>query len=454
MNGKSRIKQFSTNRKRRIVLHWMSSFAITVVAVVATISLSTRTPIGTFYQVEPYGNEIFYHVAVEDPDSTIISGTLYLSITNQLERIRIPLVIGEQSGSVVSLNGGMDYTLSILCNYGYGEGVLATRTIQTDSRYGGRITGWDEYIPDSGEINLAVFEETNQIAIHMLYSDPTNELSEVWLSYVYYQKGEYPEENHPLPNAVYTNYLLSASKEDCIVDQLWDGSIRFYTYLWGRTLAGEDVLLHSLSFTTPRKIFASLDPIDIGSDYLILDFYADFIDDPAMTFTISLIQDSRMLETKTIGVQDCEEEESYTQVEFDGLTSGGVYQVQLTAHYLEMGKMIDQPLRVLDIPLPKPYELNLNHTSNVLFMQFDVELDDPNHVLSELYYYVFEVVDDQNNYVSGDYITLTESASHHYDGSFQVDWDMTKTYQLMIFGTKTAPDGTTYPWMKIIHLDY
>ncbi|MFA6627517.1 MAG: hypothetical protein WCT17_03190, partial [Bacilli bacterium] len=143
MNGKSRIKQFSTNRKRRIVLHWMSSFAITVVAVVATISLSTRTPIGTFYQVEPYGNEIFYHVAVEDPDSTIISGTLYLSITNQLERIRIPLVIGEQSGSVVSLNGGMDYTLSILCNYGYGEGVLATRTIQTDSRYGGRITGWD-----------------------------------------------------------------------------------------------------------------------------------------------------------------------------------------------------------------------------------------------------------------------------------------------------------------------
>ncbi|MDD4212362.1 MAG: hypothetical protein PHY42_03065 [Bacilli bacterium] len=457
MNGQIRKEKFLTNQKRRIVMNWLSSLAVTVVAVVVTITLTQSIPKATFNQVEVYGHDIFYSVVVEDPNSKIISGTLHLTISNQLETRRIPLILGEQNGTVPLLQGAKEYVLSITCNYGYGEGVLTSQSIRTESTYGGRIIGWQPYFPQeptpmSYEETAFSQQETDQIAIQMVYSDPYQELEAVWLSYVYYQKGEYPEGDTPPLDALYTDYSLVSSPDDCIVGGLWDGSIRFYTTLWGRTTENEEVVLDTFIFTTPRKIYASLYPSYIGPTSLHLSLYMEGESD--VDLEVILKQGDKTLQTKTFYPADFLEMYSSIEVLFTGLKTGETYQVILMAHYLEEGVLTSQTLLEEDVTLPPPYTLTLQPLPGEGVMQFEVNLEDPNQVVSDLYYYVYQIVDGQEMYITGAEFVLMENSPHVYQGEIQVAWDNNLAYSITIYGTITTTNGDVYTWIEIIHLNY
>ncbi len=447
MNYQMRKAKFLTNQKRRTVLNLISSFAITIVAVVAVVSLTAHIPKATLFEIIPYGNEIYYHIEVIDSDHQIVDGSLNLVVSNQIEQYTVALELGEQSGSITSLHGGRTYQVDLMCDYGYGAGVLASSTIQTNTSYGGRITRWRESSPD-------MYQEMSTLQIDLAFSDPTSELEEVWLKYVYFPSGAYPVENVLPTNTEYTTYFMTSLHDQCLIEGLWEGQLRFFTYLEARTIDGDVVLLDSLIFTTPLKLFTSLYVEDIDTTQVQISFYADFDVNQDIEYQLLLIKESKVIQTKTYHYEDFSGEEMYLEILFTGLTPQTKYYLQLLAVYQDNDDLITLPLQSMDISLINDYDIDVTIQDLGQLVEVQVSLQDPNQVLSELYYYVYEVVEGNELYVTGGEVILVMGEDQLFHGLFNLPKDPTKQYQLYIYGTKAAFDGTIYPWTTIYQVNY
>lgn len=407
-----RNKKFWERMKKEQVLRWMASLTVTMAAAVTIVVVTAKEePLVRFNDVSAVGNNIIYHAEILDPGSTFVLDSLVLDIKGSLETYSIPLTLGQNSGTQTMRYLSSDYTLSIRGSQGFGLKTFASKTIRSNYELSGAITAYR--FTSSGQSYL--------YEVDTLVYNKDQMLQSIWLRY------GYTFNNEPVSSGGAPIYELPQIPITSETQTLQLEPIPSYSYSVHLFIEGSDGLqtyaLGELIITNPTSIQASLWITDLSYDYVELSPSIYPLDVPYTTVRLDLYDGAKKIASQkvptTAPAQSSQSEPNYEQsyIRFDNLLANHNYEARLVSLYLDniSGKMVEQfvssPFTTTHI-----FSLTMSHQLTANEVIINITTNDPNNVLNDVFYTVYETIGDYEQYSSAGNFTLmqTEGNGKHY----------------------------------------
>ncbi|MCF7930728.1 MAG: hypothetical protein K9L02_04360 [Acholeplasmataceae bacterium] len=390
MNSKSKFKEKIRKRTRlEILKSWMSSFVITASAIIVAVVTIPSSPKAEIIQVQVFKNQVVYQVEVTDADNAIDLNTLEIILTNQFEYYKYPLQLGINIGEFSELKDGTTYQMSVQGSKGFGQEILATKEIVTQPNSGGAI------------IKYSLIDTQNQFdtqyEVETIIYDDLDEYVSVDLVYGVIGVDEIePFEYYYLP--------VPDGSSSHILDQIFQMNGKIYVYLEATLLNSEKLILDEIYLNIPISFEAYYYIEQVTDTTIVLSVYPDFSLLEDVTYEFKLSKDGYPVATKTASKDDLDDNQMHYGIEitFDQLRKNTIYQVDLKVTYTnpytlakETQTYESQVLKTLGA-----YTYEVDVVEYDLYYEVMITVVDPNHNFQIPYYYVYEIHDEFEWFIS------------------------------------------------------
>lgn len=437
MISKSKFKEKIRKRSRlEILKSWMTSFVITVSAVVVAVVTIPESPKAEFNQVQVFKNQIVYQVEVTDADNAIDINTLEIILENQFEHYSVSLELGVNVGEFSNLNDGTAYQLSVMGSKGFGQERLATKEIVTQPNSGGAI------------LSYALLDAQNQFdSQYELKTILYDELDEYMSVELYYGVIGI-DETEPFE---YFNSVVTDGTSSHILDNIFQMNGRIYVYLEATLYNFETLILDELYINIPVSFEAYYYIEQVTDTTIVLSMYPDFSFLEDVTYEYKLTKDGYPIATKIVNKDTIDESSMHygSEIRFEGLKKNTLYQVNLKVIYTNPYTLVretktfeSQVIRTLSA-----YSYQIDVVDYDFFYEVTISVTDPNHNFQIPYYYVYETQDEFDWYVSSGEFGFTPMDGYK-TVTFTIDKTATIPYRIDI-GLRN--EEFTY-YYEIIHV--
>ncbi|MDY0295362.1 MAG: hypothetical protein RBQ71_06090 [Acholeplasmataceae bacterium] len=366
-----------------IVKTWMSSFVVTVAAVVAVVVFVPKSPEAHILKYTPLENEIAYQVKVTDEDHALDEETLKMVLENQMTYLELPLTLGESSGIFDGLMPNTEYRLSVYGSKGFGLERLDSVIVKTEDRAGGFILGYRKIGED--------WEPSYEVDV--LVNDPESIYSQITLYYGY-QSGD---------QMFYNSVPVTLPEETLVLFHLFS---RTHVYIEGITVDGS-VVLDELWISPPFVLESSVYLDYRDSHEIGYTLYHSANQDVEVTYTFDLFEGSKKIASQSvIG--------SYTAhdgliIIFDELKSLGLYNLVVTARYINPDTLQEENIIIHEeeIETLGYYEVDVTVIEFETYLEVTMTVIDPSHYFQVPYYDIYEVSGEFPNFVASEIFDFT-----------------------------------------------
>lgn len=438
-------EKLNKEQKREAILKWMAGFSVTVVVVAtAVIEGQRENPSISFDRVSAVGTTIVYQTTILDPGATITQDSLLLEIASSLEIYEVPLVLGQTSGTHQMRYAESEYTLTIKGSQGFGEKAFISEKVKSKLLLSGAVS----------QYQLLNREEDSvlQYEVSTLYYDPSSTLESVWLRFGYL-------ENYYLhnPDAVPNNDIMipiTSASQTMYLPEIPNDNYTVFLTLEGRKTDQSILSLDEIRFKTPLKIYGSLYVEDIGPDYLTVFPYISEHYLREEVVTVSLWENEKQIQSKTLTFSLPVETASEFQepmsesivITFDKLKSYTPYGLKMHIQYIDeiTGKTITKLVASASTTTTKTYQSDVAYSLNGSLLHIDLNIDDPNAVLSDMSYTIFDVSGEFEMYLNSGVFELIQTQGTI--SLFAMDIDLLEVTKLSIdiYATKTVDSVMFY----------
>ncbi|MDY0075049.1 MAG: hypothetical protein RBR75_04185, partial [Acholeplasmataceae bacterium] len=354
------------NQRYEIVKTWLSSFVITVVAVVAVTLFIPKSPEAQIIKYTTLLNEITYQVRITDEDHALMEDSLKVVLENQMEKYEISTSLGESSGMFKNLKENTEYRLSVYGNKGFGSERLDSVLLRTQSQVGGFILGYTK-ISDMMEPSYDV-----DILIH----DPEGIYSNLLLYY------GYTIDDQPF----YQSISIIDTRQTV---QLMHLFTQTHLYLEATTQDGV-VILDEMWISPPFTLYSSIyvdyvDRFEIGYQ-----LYLSSESDIDVTYTIELYQEDVKKKAITLYSKDLTEYEHL--IVFDQLEELTTYKMIAKASYINPDTLQQETVLMgeEEVTTIGFYEITYEINRFVDEIEVIITVIDPSHYFQVPYYTLYD----------------------------------------------------------------
>lgn len=434
LSYKERRAKFFNQRKRLAIHQWLSTAAITVVAVVAASVLIPKEATAHFLQLESFGSDIYYEVEIVDEEETITPGTLKIVAQNQLEYYEKSLDLGYHTGSFLTLHPDTTYQVSIRAHRGFGEEILDQKKIATTNNYGAAVTE-----VRFNEVNM----EGLAAEFDITYNDLKQELKDITFLIAYFE-----EETDPLYYE-YSQYPITSFQETVPIADIPNYNLDLHLIIQATLIETNEVIqLFEKTMDTPISLYVSIYADKAGTDYIDISAYLDFQTTNTVTYEIQLLLDGRVIRQiypTADQVETLQHESAVFQYRFTKLRENTKYHLKVIATYLEQ-QITKTKEEMVDCYTTLPYDVQITVTQNVPNMLVEIQVSDSHLLLSDFYYSYYEIVDGSYQYIGGNYIQLSTTDQINYTGTLELPIKTTHQYEITINAKITVNIEFTYYW--------
>ncbi|RJX24433.1 MAG: hypothetical protein C4537_06600 [Acholeplasma sp.] len=398
-------------RQYEIIKTWMSSFAVTVVAAVAAVTLIPSSPKATIIKAEALTNEIIYQVSVTDQDQALDLETLFVVLENQMEYYEVPISLGENAGYFDELNPNTEYRLSVYGSKGFGQERLDSVVLTTEESTGGAILGYQVTGDEFDSIYII------DVKIH----DPESIYENVILYYGFSWEPEMPID--------YQEIIVTESLQSIELTQIFTSS-PFHVYLEGLTSEGP-VLLDEIWITPEFTLSSSLYLDRINQNEIYLSLYPDSYSDVDVMYQIEVYKGNQLIDDFDVSLHQVTG--FYLNVPVSGLAKNTTYTIIGKATYINPGTLREETKIIYEeeVTTLDTYSIDFSIVEVNGFLEVTITVVDPNHYFQIPYYDIFELTGDHPIYLGGDVFDFTPSVESK-SVSFTISIPSAENYQITI----------------------
>lgn len=425
-------KEEKTKRLRQYMLrNMMSLVAVSAVVIFSVTVLAKQRAEGQIIEVGILGDTAYFHAFVYDEDQSIQSGTLKVTLESQFDNRVQYIEPGLYTGYFENILANTQYTLSIKANEGFGDRVLASRTLHTRQNEGGKIIGYMQSTED-------VFEEGAPLLISTLIADPENMFEIFYLDVTVIHDEFYTE--------TYTLEVLEL-RSIAQLNPIYDSHLLVTLVLYGLTSAQERVDLDQMSFLSPRILYGSIYVEDASKTALYGTLYLDEMDSSDVMYRVIVKRGNQVIKTLSVDAQ--QEEQHYHGIPFTvtGLSKNTLYTLELEASYVNAvtQKIEKSIVSVIQAKTMNDHTLTIDATWSNNQIDVSILTDDPHLLFHNFRYYLYTLEGDYEEYLASS--TLEVIANEHY--STTISTPETGTFVLYIYADKVLDQSVTYSWVVL-----
>lgn len=388
----AKFKEYQEKLKKKskveLLKSMFQSMAITVTAVVAVVVLVPTSPKAAIDDIQAYTNEIIYHVDVTDVDNAIYPGTLKVVLENQFEYYETCLELGKNSGIFRELNANTMYNLKVMADKGFGMENLASSKIWTETRVGGGIIGYSLLTPP--EEYLLNYE------IELFLSDPEAEFRSIQLRYGTLYSGETEVTD-------YQTIPLAVTDTSVTIPYINNNNLKVFLILEGIRLNDEIVELDTFDFTTPFRLYASMDVMQVDNRQISVSVYKDSESSVDATYELILKRNKETIARRVVE-SDTSEMMHYENIEvFTGLVDDVEYTIELICTYTHPYWLTREiaSLQTLSVTTLPDFDHQVNIEEFETDYQVEIILTDPGHNFQIGYYIIYQIEAEYEFYYEG-----------------------------------------------------
>ncbi len=417
MANKEKYKKQEKDKKRLETLRtFMSSFTLTVAAVVTVAIIIPKSPIAEIENVSAFQNEIVYQVSVTDEEQAIDLSSLKIVLDGPLEYYAYPLALGLNVGVFEGLTPNTGYQLEVYGNKGFGDEKLAAMRVETKAGSNGAIVSYE--LVEAQEFSY-------HYEVNILYNDLENLYSEVNLYYAYVYMDEEPQfyDMVPITQTNQTIELFDVPGENASV----------HLYLEAMTELGDLIILDELTFYVPFKLSTYLYLDQKSSSNLHFQFYEDYYFKENVTYKAEIYFGHMLIDEKVIEISEAEMHHEGGGFEFTGLKKDRVYRVVVSSTYINPYTKVEETvvLHEEEHATLADYHIEYEITEYDTYFEVYIYLEDPNHYFQVPYYTIYELVDGYMMYYEENMYDFTPDIDSK-SVTFTIDYPDLENYQLII----------------------
>lgn len=434
--------------QQQFLSRWISSFLVT--AVVATVTIiapiiQSITPASAqIINAQAIGNVISYRVQVNDPDATLTPDTLLLSITNPIDQTVLPIELGETTGLFEMRYPSMVYTLAVRASRGFGSETLASQVIQPlNTGLAGIIHRYhlDEIIDPNQAMML-------RYRVHVLVHDPNNTISGYELRWGTVNASEY-QMNPSIQPYAWSTIPFQTSLDPLWIEPVYNENQVVMMKLIAIANDLSETLLDEDRIFTPLRIYSSAYITDVTSTSAMVSVYSDHQLPVTVEYTLELHQDTVVIATEKFTPTPSTEEQHYEglQFTFDGLDPYTEYKLVLFVDYTEpvTSELIHRELSHETFSTAPQYSIAVQVETTTSTIEALLTIHDPNLIIGEVNWYMYEPIDDFYYYLGGDifYVEPPNGPQRMYTASIPLP-NVGTTYYIVFIAHKTIDEDVYY----------
>ena len=426
MANKEKIKQRQKDkRKLESLRSFMSSFTLTVGAVVVASVLIPKSPIASIESVQVFETEVVYQVEVTDEDHALDLSTLKVVLDGQLESHSYPLELGMNVGVFDELSPNTSYFLNVYGSKGFGDERLAQMRIVTKASSGGAIISYEL---------IDAFDFFLSYQVNVLLNDDEGLYSEVNLYYAY----TYPEEE----NITYDVIPIIDTNQIVELYDVPNEHTNVNLYLEATLLEGGTIILDELVFSVPFQLSTSLYIDQITSTSLSYQFYKDYYYVEGVTYQAKLYFGYMLVKELIIEDSGIGTHFHGSLIDFTGLKKDTDYRVVVSATYMDPSTKRTETaiLHEEEIKTLGNYTIEYEITHYEMYSEVFISVVDPNHYFQIPYYTLYEIDDGIEFFLDGNSFSFTPDGESKFV-TFMIYHPAVTPYQLVI-GIRNQNDFT------------
>lgn len=393
--------------KYEIVKTWLSSFVVTVVAVITVVVFVPKSPEATFIKVMALEDVITYQVKVTDEDQALDLDSLKVVLENQMDYFEVDIDLGETSGYFEGLSQDTEYRLSIYGSKGYGQERLDTRVVRTKSRTGGFILGYEQ-VGDSEEPSYEV---------EVYLNDPDMIYSEVKLYYGYGYEDQFFYESVP----------ITLSREKIVLDYLFST-----THVYLEAVTDEGTIVLDEMWITPKYVLMSSFQLEYIDRY---EAGITLFNSSGQSVEVSYQVDVYEGETKrkSIIIKSSDFESYSKTVNIDDLKELTDYRIVVQATYINPDTAREEiiVLGEQDIKTLGEYSVEYEIIDHQTYLEVNITVIDPSHYFQVPYFEVYDLQGEYPMWIAGESFDFTPDINSK-SVSFTIDLPGINHYQIEI----------------------
>jgi len=354
---------------------------MTIGVVIVVVAFVPKSPVATIDRIQAYSDALSYQVFVSDEDQAIIDGTLIVTLENQLETYKQPLVTGISVGLFDQLNKNQDYIMKVLADKGFGLEVLAETKIHTLDTLGASVIAADNM---SSADSQMLFYNVKTYA-----SDPLDEISAFYFTVAY----EYSTDQYH--NSVGT-FPINEGVTETMVEGIPNQNVKVIITVYGVSANG-DIEMDRLVIHTPFKIEASMYLQSVTDSTISVGAYGYGSQVDSLEFTLNLYNHLELIASMEIVFPDSSSGQEYEEPTylFQHLRPDTLYRIEMVATYID--PFTFESIRVVCATqeartlLPYDYTYQLHEFDT--YYEVVIELNDPFDQFKNSYYYTYVYID-------------------------------------------------------------
>ena len=418
-------KQQKDKTKLETLRTFMSSFTLTVCAIVVAAVIIPKSPVAAIKSVRVFQTEIVYQVEVTDQDHALDLSTLKVVLDGQLENYSYPLELGINVGVFDNLRPNTSYQLNVYGSKGFGQERLASMRVVTKTNSGGAIISYE--LMDTFDFYLSY-------QVNVLLNDDEDIYSEVNLYYAY----KYPDD-------MIDNYETIPITESHQVIELLDvpnEHTEVHLYLEATLKSGGTTLLDELTFNVPFHLQTSLYLNQLTSSSLQYQFYKDYYYTQNVVYRAKLYFGHMLVDEYILEDSGLDTHYHGLYINFKNLKKNTDYKLIISSTYTnpytqrtETKILHEEEVRTLG-----DYSIEYEITHYETHSEVYIFVIDPNHYFQVPYFTIYEIFDNVPFYLDGESFSFTPDGNGKYT-SFIINHPGIYPYQLVI-GIRNQNDST------------
>lgn len=426
MANKEKIKKQQKDKSKLEALRsLMSSFTLTVGAILVASVIIPKSPVASIESVRVFQTEIVYQVEVTDEDHALDLSTLKVVLDGQLEDYSYPLDLGMNVGVFDNLRPNTSYQLSIYGSKGFGQERLASMRVVTKANSGGAIISYE--LIDTIDYFLSY-------QVNVLLNDDEGLYSEVNLYYAY----KYPDEEINF----YEVIPIIDSNQIIELFDVPNEHTEVHLYLEATLQLGGTLILDELTFNVPFNLQTSFYLNQLTSSSLQYQFYKDYYYTDNVTYQAKLYFGHMLVKEQSLDDTSLDSHYHGSMIDFKGLKKNTDYKVIITSTYVNpyTKRTETKILHEEEIKTLGDYTVDYEITHYENYSEVYIFVNDPNHYFQIPYYSIYQIDDGQSFYLDGQSFSFTPDGNGKYV-SFIIDHPGITPYQLII-GIRNQNDYT------------
>jgi hypothetical protein len=381
---------------------------------------------------------------VNDPDATLTPNTLQLSITNPIDKTVLPLELGETAGLFEMKYPTMSYTLAVRASRGFGSETLVSQVIQPlMSGLAGVIHRY--HLDETIDPNQAMLL---RYRVHVLVHDPDETMSGYELRWGTVNAFEYQMNPSIQP------YAWSTIPFQTNLDPLWIEPVYNENQVVIMKLVAvandlSETLLDEDRIFTPLRIYSSAYITDVTPTTAMVSVYSDHQLPIEVEYTLELHHNTTIIATEKFAPSSSTEEQHYEglQFTFDGLSPFTEYKLVLYVDYVDpsTNELIHRELSHETFSTAPQYTVSIQVETTTSTIEALLTIVDPNLIIGEVNWYMYEPIDDFYYYLGGDLFLVEppNGPQRMYTASIPLP-NLGTTYYIVFIAHKTIGEDVYY----------